>query len=87
MDKIHYLIEKDGSYTINVNQGEVTMSTRYFGIGKTYKTAQEAFKDAEWYVAIERPKTSEHSVFYGLLVALFLSCTFGFIFWSAISRF
>ena len=39
--------EKNGSLTINCNQGEATMSTRSFGmVGKSYKTASEAFKDA-----------------------------------------
>lgn len=32
------------------------MSTRSFGmVGKTYKTASEAFKDADYATAIQRP--------------------------------
>lgn len=91
MDKQTYLNriiqEKNGSLTINCNEGEITMSTRYFGMGKTYKTTQEAFGDPDWYVAIERPKSSECGLFCGLLVALFLSGLFGYIFWQAINRF
>lgn len=82
------IAEKDGSFTVNVKQGEITMSTRSFGmVGKTYKTSQEAFGDADWYVAIERPQTSEHSLIYGLLLTLFFVGTFAYIFWQAISRF
>ena len=43
------------------------MSTRYFGMGKTYKTAQEAFKEPDYYVAIQRPKESEYEPFWSLL--------------------
>lgn len=51
--------EKDGSYTINVNGG--TVSTRNFGMtGKSYKTASEAFKDANYATAIERPSKAEY---------------------------
>ena len=57
------------------------MSTRSFGmVGKTYKTSQEAFKDAEWYVAIEMPKKDEYSTFWsvcGVLVALGLILYYG----------
>jgi hypothetical protein len=35
------------------------MSTRSFGmVGKTYKTASEAFKDAEYACAITKPPSS-----------------------------
>ena len=35
------------------------MSTRTFGmIGKTYRTASEAFKDADYATAITRPQSS-----------------------------
>jgi len=44
------------------------MSTRSFGmVGKTYKTASEAFKDASWSTAITRPDTSEYSHFWAIL--------------------
>lgn len=80
--------EKDGSFTINCKQGEATMSIRSFGmVGKTYKSTQEAFRDADWYVAIERPAKNEYSLFWSLLATLFFVTTFGYIFWQAISRF
>jgi hypothetical protein len=57
------------------------MSTRSFGmVGKTYKTSQEAFKDAEWYVAIETPTKDEYSTFWsvcGVLTALGLILYYG----------
>ena len=63
--------EKDGSLTINCNKGEATMSTRSFGmVGKSYKTASEAFKDADWCIAIERPNKSEYSPIWSLLGVL-----------------
>jgi len=80
--------EKDGSLTINVNQGEVTMSTRSFGmVGKTYKSASEAFKDASWSVAIERPQKNEYSGFWAFLGALAFLGVFTYGFWLSINRF
>jgi len=55
------IAEKDGSFTINCNQGEITMSTRNFGIGKSYRTASEAFKDATYATAITRPEKGHNS--------------------------
>jgi len=64
------------------------MSTRSYGMmGKTYKTAQEAFKDAEYYVAIQRPQKNESSVFWGFLGALAFVAVFGYGFWLTINRF
>ena len=63
--------EKNGSYTVNVNGGEVTMSTRSFGmVGKTYKSASEALKDASWCTAIQRPHKSEYSHIWSILGVL-----------------
>ena len=63
--------EKNGSYTINVNGGEISMSTRSFGmVGKTYKSTQEAFKEPDYYVAIELPKKSEYSHIWSVLGAI-----------------
>ena len=63
--------EKNGSYTVNVNGGEITMSTRSFGmVGKTYKSASEALKDASWCTAIQRPDKSEYSHFWSILGVL-----------------
>jgi hypothetical protein len=80
--------EKNGSLTVNVNGGKVTMSTRSYGMmGKTYKTAQEAFKDAEYYVAIQRPEKSEQGVFWGFVGALLIVAIFGYGFFLTINRF
>ena len=69
--------EKDGSFTINVNKGEITMSTRSFGmVGKSYKTASEAFKDADYANAIEIPKKAEYDYVWVVLVCLI---TMGFV--------
>ena len=80
--------EKNGSLTVNVNGGEVTMSTRSYGMmGKTYKSAQEAFKDADYYVAIQRPEKSEQGLFWGFVGALLIVAIFGYGFYLTISRF
>ena len=80
--------EKNGSLTVNVNGGEVTMSTRSYGMmGKTYKSVQEAFKDAEYYVAIQRPEKSEQGVFWGFVGALLIVAIFGYGFYLTINRF
>ena len=60
------------------------MSTRSYGmVGKSYKTSQEAFKDAEWYVAIETPTKDEYSTFWAVLGVL---AALGLIVW-VFSRF
>jgi hypothetical protein len=60
--------EKNGSYTVNVNQGEITMSTRSFGmVGKSYSSASEAFKDASYATGIEMPDQSEYSHIWAVL--------------------
>ena len=47
------------------------MSTRNYGmVGKTYKSASEAFKDASWSTAIERPHQSEYSHIWAILGVL-----------------
>lgn len=63
------------------------MSTRSFGmVGKTYKSASEAFKDASWSTAIEKPTESRYEAFWGLLGALFFVATFGYIIWQGINH-
>ena len=80
--------EKNNSYTINCKKGEATMSLRTFGmVGKTYKTASEAFKDAEYATAIQRPTEKRYEALYAIVGTLFFVATFGYIFWQAISRF
>lgn len=61
------------------------MSTRSFGmVGKSYRTAQEAFKDASWSTAIERPKENEYSEFWCFLGAM---CALGLIAYVGFTRF
>ena len=73
--------EKNGSLTINVNKGEATMSTRSFGmVGKTYKTAQEAFKEPDYYVAIQRPQQSEYSHIWCVLGVISVLTLIVFVF-------
>jgi hypothetical protein len=44
------------------------MSTRNTGmVGKTYKSASEAFKDATWSTAIEMPNESEYDYLWAVL--------------------
>ena len=68
--------EKNGSLTINCKQGEVTMSTRSFGmVGKSYKTASEAFKDADYATGIELPQKTEYDhlwAIFGVIAAIAL---------------
>ena len=66
----HY-IEADGSITINCNKGEVTMSTRNLGMtGKSYSTASEAFKDANYATAIQRPESGENDHLWAVMWVL-----------------
>lgn len=47
------------------------MSMRNVGmVGKAYRTSSEAFKDADWCIAIERPQQSEYSPIWSLLGVL-----------------
>ena len=63
--------EKNGSLTVNINRGEVTMSTRSFGmVGKSYNSASEAFKDATWSTAIQRPEKAEYHHIWSVLGVL-----------------
>jgi len=60
------------------------MSTRnYEMVGKTYKSASEAFKDASWCTAIQRPHKSEYSHIWSILGVL---SALGLIVWVS-SRF
>lgn len=73
--------EKNGSLTINVNKGEATMSTRSFGmVGKTYKSTQEAFKEPDYYVAIQRPQQSEYSHLWCVLGVISVLALIVFVF-------
>ena len=73
--------EKNGSLTINCKQGEATMSTRSFGmVGKTYKSAQEAFKEPDYYTAIQRPQQSEYSHLWCVLGVISVLALIVFVF-------
>ena len=73
--------EKNGSLTINCKQGEATMSTRSFGmVGKTYKSAQEAFKEPDYYTAIQRPQQSEYSHLWCVLGVISVLTLIVFVF-------
>ena len=75
------IAEKDGSFTINCKQGEATMSTRSFGmVGKTYKSAQEAFKEPDYYVAIQRPQQNEYSHLWCVLGVISVLTLIVFVF-------
>jgi hypothetical protein len=75
------IIEKNGSLTINCKQGEATMSTRSVGmVGKTYKTAQEAFKEPDYYTAIQRPQQSEYSHLWCILGVISVLTLIVFVF-------
>ena len=57
------------------------MSTRNYGmVGKTYNSASEAFKDATWCTAIQRPNKSEYSHIWAILGVL---SALGLIVWIA----
>jgi hypothetical protein len=80
--------EKNGSLTINCNEGEITMSLRSHGmVGKSYSSASEAFRDANYATAIQRPTEKRYEALWVLFGTLFFVATFGYIFWNAISRF
>ena len=78
------ITEKDGSFTINCKQGEATMSTRSFGmVGKTYKSTQEAFKEPDYYTAIQRPQQSEYSHIWCVLGVICVLVGIVFVFKSS----
>jgi hypothetical protein len=64
------------------------MSTRNFGmVGKSYKTASEAFRDADYATAIQRPQSSDFSGFGAFCGAILFVSVFGYGFWLTIGRF
>ena len=74
--------ETDGSLTINVNGGEVTMSTRSFGmVGKSYSSVSEAFKDADYATALEMPQKAEYDHVWAVLGVL---AAIGLVVWVSI---
>jgi hypothetical protein len=82
------IAEKDGSFTVNVNGGEISMSTRSHGmVGKTYSSASDAFRDADYATAIERPYQTDFSGIGAFLAALAFLAVFAYGFWLTIGRF
>ena len=57
------------------------MSTRNFGmVGKSYRTASEAFRDANYAEAIERPYQTDFDGFGAFLGALAFLVVFAYCF-------
>ena len=63
-----------------------SMSTRSLGmVGKTYKSASEAFKDADYATAIERPSSSDYDSFGAFCWGMLFLAVFAYGFWITIS--
>ena len=61
------------------------MSTRLQGmIGKTYKSASEAFKDADYATAIQRPESSDFSGFGAFCGGMLFLVVFAYGFWKTL---
>ena len=61
------------------------MSTRTKGmIGKTYRSASEAFKDADYATAIERPQSSDFSGFGAFCGGMLFLIVFAYGFWKTL---
>jgi len=61
------------------------MSTRTVGmVGKTYKTASEAFKDADYATAIERPQSSDFSGFGAFCGGMLFVAVFAYSFYKTL---
>jgi hypothetical protein len=57
------------------------MSTRSFEmVGKTYKTTQEAFKEPDYYTAIQRPQQNEYSHLWCILGVISVLTLIVFVF-------
>jgi len=56
-------------------------------VGKSYSSASEAFKDATYATAIQRPTSSEYSGFWAFLGVLAFVAVFAYCFWLTINRF
>jgi hypothetical protein len=49
-------------------------------VGKTYKTTQEAFKEPDYYTAIQRPQQSEYSHIWCVLGVISVLALIVFVF-------
>jgi hypothetical protein len=54
-------------------------------VGKTYKSASEAFKDADYASAIERPQQSDFGGFGAFCGGMLFLAVFSYSFWKTIS--
>jgi hypothetical protein len=64
------------------------MSTRSLGMmGKTYRSASEAFKDADYATAIQRPPSSDFDGFGAFLGGMTFLAMFAYSFWLTIGRY
>lgn len=62
------------------------MSMRSVGmVGKTYKTASEAFRDADYATAIQRPYQGDFDGLGAFLGALLFVAIFAYGFWRYVS--
>jgi len=62
------------------------MSTRSTGmVGKTYRTASEAFRDANYATAIQRPTQSDFDGIGACLGGMLFVAVFGYGFWRYVS--
>ena len=62
------------------------MSTRSLGMmGKTYKSASEAFKDVDYAIAIQRPQSSDFSGFGAFCGGMLFIVVFAYGFWKTLS--
>jgi hypothetical protein len=62
------------------------MSMRSLGmVGKTYKTASEAFRDADYATAIQRPAQSDFDGLGAFLGVLLFLAIFAYGFWRYVS--
>jgi hypothetical protein len=54
-------------------------------VGKTYKSVSEAFKDADYATAIERPQSTDFSGFGAFCGGMLFVAVFAYGFWKTIS--
>jgi len=63
------------------------MSKFNYGLGKTYRSASEAFRDADYATAIQRPIKTDCSGFGAFMGALAFVAIFAYCFWLTIGRY
>ncbi len=63
------------------------MSQWNYGEGKTYRSASEAFRDADYATAFHKPETPECDGFWAFMGVLAFVAIFGYGFWLTIGRF